>query len=79
MLTDRLTGRGILPAETLYIGNDPQHDIVPASAHGFKTALFTGHPESLRPGDCQPDITFTNWRDLYQTLLQPASGPRRNS
>ena len=64
MLTDRLDGRGISPAETLYIGNDPLHDIAPASSAGFKTALFTGHPDSLRPGDCQPDHTFQQWSEL---------------
>ena len=64
MLADRLSGRNISPAETLYIGNDPLHDIVPASAAGFRTALFTGHPDSFRPGDCQPDHTFQRWLEL---------------
>lgn len=63
-LADRLAGRGILPGETLFIGNDPLHDIVPAAAAGFRTALFTGHPDSQRPGDCQPDITFGKWIEL---------------
>jgi FMN phosphatase YigB (HAD superfamily)/glycosyltransferase involved in cell wall biosynthesis len=61
MLADRLAGRGITPAETLYIGNDPLHDIIPAAACGFRTALFTGHPESLRPGLCFPDHEFNRW------------------
>ncbi len=61
ILTDRLAGRCISPEETLYIGNDPIRDITPAAAHGFQTALFTGHPESLRPGDCKPDLTLTAW------------------
>ncbi|MES2658506.1 MAG: HAD family hydrolase [Verrucomicrobiota bacterium] len=64
MLTDRLAGRNIGPDETLYIGNDPLHDIVPASAAGFRTALFTGHPDSLCAGECRPDITFQNWTEL---------------
>ncbi len=63
-LTDRLAGRGITPAETLYVGNDPQQDISPAAAAGFKTALFTGHPLSLRPGECAPDFTFKNWTEF---------------
>ncbi len=42
ILTDRLAGRGISPAETLYIGNDPAHDIAPADAAGFRTVHFTG-------------------------------------
>ena len=61
ILTTQLAAFGILPAETLIVGNDPLHDIAPAAAAGFKTALFTGHPDSLRPGDCMPDITFHEW------------------
>lgn len=65
ILTDRLAGRGITPAETLFIGNDPLQDITPAAAAGFKTALFTGHPASLRSGDCQPDFNFAKWQELH--------------
>lgn len=63
-MADRLAGRGIRPHETLYIGNDPLHDIVPASHAGFQTALFAGHPDSLRPGACSPDFTIHNWDNL---------------
>jgi putative hydrolase of the HAD superfamily len=61
MLADRLASRGISPAETLFIGNDPQHDIAPAAACGFKTALFTGHQDSWRPGECSPDLVIRDW------------------
>ena len=64
ILRDRLAGRGITPAETLFIGNDPLQDIVPAAAAGFQTALFTGHPESLRPGDCRPEHRVQSWAEL---------------
>lgn len=64
MLSDRLIGRGITSAETLFIGNDPLQDIIPAAAAGFQTALFTGHPDSRRPGECQPDHTFQHWSEL---------------
>jgi putative hydrolase of the HAD superfamily len=64
MLADRLAGRGIKPEETLFIGNDPLQDIVPAAAHGFKTALFTGHPDSRRPGECMPDFVISKWSGL---------------
>lgn len=64
MMADRLAGRGIRPHQTLYIGNDPLHDIVPASHVGFQTALFVGHPDSHRPGDCAPDFTIRRWEDL---------------
>lgn len=65
ILTDRLAGRNISPAETLFIGNDPLQDIKPAAAAGFKTALFTGHPDSLRPGECTSDFTFGSWHQLH--------------
>lgn len=61
-LIDRLAARNIAPGETLFIGNDPLHDIVPAAAAGFRTALFTGHPDSLRPGECAPDLEIRDWR-----------------
>jgi FMN phosphatase YigB (HAD superfamily) len=64
MMADRLAGRGIRPHETLYIGNDPLHDIIPASHAGFQTALFVGHPDSHRPGDCTPDFMIHRWQDL---------------
>ena len=64
LMAERLAGRGISPAETLFIGNDPLHDIVPAAAAGFRTALFSGHPDSLRDGECTPDYRFRNWREL---------------
>jgi FMN phosphatase YigB (HAD superfamily) len=64
MLAERLAGRGILPKETLYIGNDPLHDILPASACGFATALFKGHPDSLRAGKCEPDHVIEAWTQI---------------
>jgi FMN phosphatase YigB (HAD superfamily) len=64
MIADRLEGRKISPSETLYIGNDPLQDIVPAAAAGFKTALFTGHPTSLRAGECTADHYLKSWVDL---------------
>ncbi len=61
LLAERLAKRGITKAETLYIGNDPLHDIEPAAALGFKTALFTGHPDSSRAGACFPDFEIRLW------------------
>lgn len=63
-LAERLSGRGITPAETLYIGNDPVQDIAPAAAAGFRTALFTGHPASHRHGECSPDFRLADWKSL---------------
>jgi putative hydrolase of the HAD superfamily len=61
LLVERLARRGITPEEILYIGNDPRHDIAPAAACGFQTALFTGHPDSLRPGYHPADFILRRW------------------
>jgi FMN phosphatase YigB (HAD superfamily)/glycosyltransferase involved in cell wall biosynthesis len=72
-LTNRLAGRGITPEETLYVGNDPVQDILPAAAAGFTTALFTGHPDSLRIGTCKPDMEIRQWGEL---LLSHSKKPQ---
>ncbi|HSP43484.1 MAG TPA: HAD family hydrolase [Luteolibacter sp.] len=64
LLRDRLRARGIAPAETLFIGNDPLQDIAPAAVVGLRTALFTGHPGSWRPGACDPEFTIRDWSQL---------------
>ncbi len=61
MMAAQLAARGIAPDQTLYIGNDPRHDIGPAAACGFKTALFAGHPDSLRPGYHPADFILRRW------------------
>lgn len=64
LLARRLEARGISPAETLFVGNDPRQDIRPAQAAGFRTALFTGHPGSLRRGECTPDLTLRSLSEI---------------
>ena len=64
LLAGRLAAIGIAPSETLFVGNDPLQDILPAAAVGFRTALFTGHPGSLRPGDCSPDLTLQSLSEI---------------
>jgi putative hydrolase of the HAD superfamily len=68
LLVERLAARGIGPAETLFVGNDPLQDIVPASSAGFLTAQFVGHPESLRPGNANPDFIFSEWSRLLDLI-----------
>ncbi len=70
ILTDRLAGHGISPCETLFVGNDPLQDIVPAAAAGFQTALFTGHTDSLRQGESQPDFSFQSWPVLIAFIRE---------
>ncbi len=64
-LTERLARLGIAPGDCLLIGNDPLQDIAPAAAAGFQTALFTGHPDSLRPGVADPDFILRDWPSLW--------------
>lgn len=66
-----LGGRGIEPAQVLYVGNDMLNDIAPARSIGFRTALFAGDQRSLRrrQGDTrvagvEPDVVLTQMRDL---------------
>ncbi len=67
LMKSRLATRGIDPRQTLFIGNDPAHDIVPANATGFRTALFAGHPASSRPGHCTPDFILKHWDELARS------------
>jgi FMN phosphatase YigB (HAD superfamily) len=62
LLVERLARRGITPEQVLFIGNDPLHDIEPAAARGFTTALFAGHPDSVRAGFCFPDHEILSWQ-----------------
>jgi FMN phosphatase YigB (HAD superfamily)/glycosyltransferase involved in cell wall biosynthesis len=64
MMRDRLLDQKISPGETLFIGNDPLHDILPAASVGFSTALFIGHPDSFRSGICHPDHLLESWAEL---------------
>jgi FMN phosphatase YigB (HAD superfamily) len=64
LLARCLEASGISPEETLFVGNDPRQDITPAKAAGFRTALFAGHPDSLRPGECEPDLTLRSLSEI---------------
>ncbi|MBK1881004.1 HAD hydrolase-like protein [Luteolibacter pohnpeiensis] len=82
LMADRLATRGIAADETLFIGNDPAQDIAPAARIGFRTALFTGHPDSIRPGNCKPDYLIEDWTqfaDFIRQLNDAASRPIHTS
>ena len=75
---DVLSGIGIPVAAALYVGNDMLNDIRPASAVGFKTALFAGDGRSLRPREsddrCRglsPDLIVTDLRQLIAGIVNP--------
>jgi putative hydrolase of the HAD superfamily len=59
----------------LYVGNDMLHDVLPAAAMGFRTALFAGDRRSLRrrEGDARvasvtPDVVVLQLRDLLSCV-----------
>jgi putative hydrolase of the HAD superfamily len=75
---EELSGIGIPVAATLYVGNDMLNDIRPASAVGFKTALFAGDGRSLRLREsddrCRgrsPDLIVTDLRQLIAGIVNP--------
>ncbi|MEM6331360.1 MAG: HAD family hydrolase [Planctomycetota bacterium] len=51
-----LAGRGVQPAEVLYVGNDMLNDVWPAAAVGFQTVLFAGDARSLRLREGDPRV-----------------------
>ena len=66
---------GIVPEETLYVGNDMLNDMWPASQLGLKTALFAGDRRSLRLREnddrCQqlePDLIITELPQLLRAI-----------
>jgi putative hydrolase of the HAD superfamily len=74
-LKDKLEADGIMPEETLYIGNDLRNDIWPAQQLGFQTVLFAGDKRSLRwrkdDPDCKdvrPDFVITELSQIFEIL-----------
>lgn len=70
---DTLLEREIQPDQVIYVGNDVRNDIVPASAAGFKTALFAGDARSLRlrgfcPESCGADVVITQLGQLLDLV-----------
>jgi putative hydrolase of the HAD superfamily len=75
---DELSRIGIPAEAALYVGNDMLNDIRPASAVGFRTALFAGDARSLRSREsddrCRglsPDLIVTNLRQLITGIVNP--------
>ncbi len=66
---------GILPEQTLMVGNDMLNDITAASRVGFRTALFAGDKRSLRlrsgnprVAKVTPDVTITELPQLLKCV-----------
>jgi putative hydrolase of the HAD superfamily len=66
----------IVPAQTLYVGNDKLNDILPAAQCSLKTALFAGDQRSLRLretdaccADLEPDLIVTRLSQIPERLF----------
>ncbi len=75
LLRNTLQESGILPSQTLFLGNDIRNDILPAQRAGFRTALFAGDLRSLKLRkddlDClniEPDLVLTELPQLLQCV-----------
>ncbi len=71
----KLKEKGILPEESLFVGNDMLNDIYASKSCGFKTALFAGDRRSLRLRvdhpkleGVDPDVVITDLRQLKDLL-----------
>jgi putative hydrolase of the HAD superfamily len=68
-LFDALYEYQILPAQTVFVGNDLLIDINPAATLGMRTALFCGDDVMVFGGgegnaDVVPDVVFEKWEEL---------------
>ncbi len=76
MAVAELEKRRIMPAETLYVGNDMLNDVFPAQKVSLRTALFAGDARSLRlrPEDARiegilPDLVLTDLSQLSECTI----------
>ena len=76
-LSDSLSEHGILPAESVFIGNDMLKDIFPSASAGFKTVLFAGDKRSLRLrsdnpacSNLNPDVIVSKLTDLIDYIQE---------
>jgi len=77
-LLAEMTSKGLTPAETLYVGNDVERDIVPAKRRGFRTALLLADKNTARvkPGDLKdekskPNVLLTAFEQIA-SVVRPA-------
>jgi FMN phosphatase YigB (HAD superfamily) len=73
LLSSRLKARGIAPEKTLYIGNDPMHDMVPAKHQGFKTAFFDQSKNTRHSTHEFSDFKISGWSQITQPRIDAPS------
>jgi putative hydrolase of the HAD superfamily len=62
---------GVPAGNTIYIGNDMYRDIYGAREAGLTTVMFDSDQGIKVYGDCAPDYTITDFRDLLKILGLP--------
>ncbi|MBN2188953.1 MAG: hypothetical protein JW699_05830, partial [Chitinispirillaceae bacterium] len=71
-LFSALYERDIVPAQTVFAGNDLVLDIDPAAKAGMRTAMFTGDKDSVFFHGMEraivPDIVFDAWNELPRKI-----------
>lgn len=63
-----LDGLGVPAERTVYVGNDMYRDIHGAKQLGMTTVMFDSDQGTKQHGDCVPDFTITDHRDLLAIL-----------
>jgi putative hydrolase of the HAD superfamily len=66
-----LDGMGVTAGNTLYVGNDMHRDIYGAREAGLATVMYDSDQGVKVYGDCAPDYTITDFRDLLRILGLP--------
>jgi putative hydrolase of the HAD superfamily len=63
-----LVGVGVDPEHAVYVGNDMHRDVHGAREAGMRTVLFDSDHGTKVFGDCVPDVTITDHRELLTRL-----------
>jgi putative hydrolase of the HAD superfamily len=63
-----LDGLGVPADKTVYVGNDMYRDIYGARELGMTAVMFDSDQGTKQHGDCVPDFTITDHRDLLAIL-----------
>jgi putative hydrolase of the HAD superfamily len=63
-----LDGMGAAAEKTLYVGNDMYRDIYGAQEAGLTTVMFDSDQGQKTYGDCRPDYTIMDFRDILPIL-----------
>jgi putative hydrolase of the HAD superfamily len=59
-----LSGMGVAAEHTLYVGNDMHRDVFGAREAGMRTVMYASDQGTKTYGDCVPDHTITDHREL---------------